>query len=87
MDITPDQINLWLNITTENQNLEFKEAKTQYDTEKLYKYCVAIANEGGGFLVMGVTDKSRAKLSEHQPLKTSLTWQRSYLQLLVSASI
>lgn len=62
MDITPDQINLWLNIATENQNLEFKEAKTQYDTEKLYKYCVAIANEGGGFLVMGVTDKKPRKV-------------------------
>ena len=62
MDITPDQINLWLNIATENQNLEFKEAKTQYDTEKLYKYCVAIANEGGGFLVLGVTDKKPRKV-------------------------
>lgn len=62
MDITPDQINLWLNIATENQNLEFKEAKTQYDTEKLCKYCVAIANEGGGFLVMGVTDKKPRKI-------------------------
>lgn len=62
MDITPDQINLWLNIDTENQNLEFKEAKTQYDTEKLCKYCVAIANEGGGFLVMGVTDKKPRKI-------------------------
>lgn len=62
MDITPDQINLWLNIATENQNLEFKEAKTQYDTEKLYKYCVAIANEGGGFLVMGITDKKPRKV-------------------------
>lgn len=62
MYITPDHINLWLNIATENQNLEFKEAKTQYDTEKLYKYCVAIANEGGGFLVMGVTDKKPRKV-------------------------
>ena len=62
MDITPDQIDLWLNVSSETQNLEFKEAKTQYDNEKLYKYCVAIANEGGGFLVLGVTDKQPRKV-------------------------
>jgi len=62
MNITLDQIDLWLKVNSETQNLEFKEAKTQYDNEKLYKYCVAIANEGGGFLVMGVTDKKPRKV-------------------------
>jgi ATP-dependent DNA helicase RecG len=32
----------------ENEHLEFKEAKGGYEFEKLVKYCVAIANEGGG---------------------------------------
>ena len=41
----------------EGENLEFKEAKTKYDFEKLVKYCVALANEGGGKIVFGVTDK------------------------------
>jgi ATP-dependent DNA helicase RecG len=36
--------------------MEFKEAKNQYDWGKLRAYCVAIANEGGGFLVLGVAD-------------------------------
>jgi len=62
MNISLDQIDLWLKVNSETQNLEFKEAKTQYDNEKLYKYCVAIANEGGGFLVMGVTDKKPRKV-------------------------
>jgi len=62
MNITLDQIELWLAVNSETQNLEFKAAKTQYDNEKLYKYCVAIANEGGGFLVMGVTDKKPRKV-------------------------
>jgi len=62
MNITFDQIDLWLTVNSETQNLEFKEAKTQYDNAKLYKYCVAIANEGGGFLVMGVTDKKPRKV-------------------------
>lgn len=57
MSITADQINLWRSSASETQNLEFKEARSQYDTRKLCRYCVAIANEGGGHLVMGVADK------------------------------
>lgn len=41
----------------ENEHLEFKEAKNQYDTTKLYKYCIALANEGGGKFILGVSDK------------------------------
>jgi len=37
--------------------LEFKEAKVQFDNMKLYQYCVAIANEGGGILLLGIADK------------------------------
>jgi ATP-dependent DNA helicase RecG len=40
----------WMNVGHENENLEFKEAKNQYDTTKLFRYCVALANEGGGNL-------------------------------------
>lgn len=42
---------------SEGQQLEFKEAKTQFDQQKLCRYCVAIANEGGGRLVLGVSDE------------------------------
>ena len=55
--ITPEQIDLWRSSARETQNLEFKEAKNQYDTRKLCRYCVALANEGGGHLVLGVADK------------------------------
>jgi len=58
MTITPEQINLWRSNTSETQNLEFKEAKNQYDAEKLRRYCVAIANEGGGHLLLGIADKT-----------------------------
>lgn len=46
----------------ENEHLEFKEAKNQYDTIKLYRYCIALANEGGGKLILGVTDKPPRKV-------------------------
>ncbi len=36
--------------------MEFKEAKNSFDREKLSAYCVAIANEGGGHLVLGVAN-------------------------------
>jgi ATP-dependent DNA helicase RecG len=46
-----------MGVPYEGEQLEFKEAKAQYDLTKLYRYCVAIANEGGGKLVLGVTDR------------------------------
>lgn len=41
----------------ESEHLEFKEAKQNFDFQKLLTYCVALANEGGGMLVLGVSDK------------------------------
>lgn len=46
----------WLN-DRETERLEFKEAKNAYDLDKLVRYCAALANEGGGFMVLGVTDR------------------------------
>ena len=57
MTTTPAQIDLWRQARSETQCLEFKEAKTQFDNRKLYKYCVAIANEGGGRILLGIADK------------------------------
>lgn len=57
MPTTPEQINLWRQAASEHQRLEFKEAKNQFDNRKLYEYCVAIANEGGGILLLGVANK------------------------------
>lgn len=57
MATTATQVDDWLRAPTEHQRLEFKEAKNSYDAEKLHKYCVALANEGGGHLLLGVTDK------------------------------
>jgi len=40
----------------ENGNLEFKEARYTYEFDKLARYVVALANEGGGKMILGVTD-------------------------------
>src|SRR5260221_10961028 len=57
MPISVDQIDLWRQAPTESEVLEFKEAKNQFDNKKLYSYCVAIANEGGGHLLLGIKDQ------------------------------
>jgi predicted HTH transcriptional regulator len=57
MSTTPAQIDLWRSVSSEHQRLEFKEAKNQFDNRKLYEYCVALANEGGGHLLLGISDK------------------------------
>lgn len=41
----------------EGERLEFKEAKESYHFDTLVKYCAALANEGGGRMVLGVTDQ------------------------------
>jgi ATP-dependent DNA helicase RecG len=58
MPITPEQIDIWRAVSSETQTLEFKEAKNQYDNDKLFGYCVAIANEGGGHMILGVKNKA-----------------------------
>lgn len=50
------QVEEWLD-AKEDEHLEFKEAKARYDFEKLVKYCAALANEGGGKIVLGVSDQ------------------------------
>ncbi|MEQ1706656.1 MAG: ATP-binding protein [Rickettsiales bacterium] len=60
--ITFETLQSWLNAPSETEHLEFKEAKTQFDTNKLFKYCAALANEGGGYLVLGVTDNPPRKI-------------------------
>ena len=55
MTVTQQQLEEWLN-AREDEHLEFKEAKNNFHFEKLVKYCAALANEGGGSIVLGVTD-------------------------------
>jgi len=57
MAATLAQINQWLAEPSEHRRLEFKEAKSSFSKSRLCKYCVALANAGGGHLVLGVTDE------------------------------
>ena len=46
----------WLE-KAEGEHLEFKAARENFHFEKLLQYCAALANEGGGKMILGVTDK------------------------------
>lgn len=56
MSVSVEQLESWM-LGVEDEHLEFKEAKNQYSSEKLIRYCSALANEGGGKMILGVTDK------------------------------
>lgn len=55
MTISLEQLHAWMS-DREDEHLEFKEAKSDYDFEKLVRYCVALANERGGRIILGITD-------------------------------
>jgi len=53
---TAEQIARWLS-APEGERLEFKSARNNYQFDKLVDYCVALANEGGGIILLGATDE------------------------------
>ena len=46
----------------EGENLEFKEAKNRFSFEELGQYCSALANEGGGRIILGITNNRPRKV-------------------------
>ena len=48
--------------SNEDENREFKAARRNFHLGRLLKYCAAIANEGGGSVILGVTDKRPRKV-------------------------
>ncbi|NLT25602.1 MAG: ATP-binding protein, partial [Microbacteriaceae bacterium] len=44
----------------EGRRLEFKHAALSFDKDKAAMYSAALANEGGGLLILGVDDRTRA---------------------------
>jgi predicted HTH transcriptional regulator len=60
MATTIPQIDALLTVRSEDEHLEFKEAANNFHFEELVDYCVALANEGGGRMLLGITDKVHA---------------------------
>jgi ATP-dependent DNA helicase RecG len=43
----------------ESENLEFKEARDNFNRDEVKKYCCVLANMKGGYLILGVKEKPR----------------------------
>jgi len=82
MSITPEQIDSWRAEPTEGCSLEFKEAKNQFDSRKLRDYCIAIGNEGGGYLVLGVADQAPRPVVGSKSFPNVATIEAELLQSL-----
>ncbi|WP_043588756.1 ATP-binding protein [Geminisphaera colitermitum] len=82
MPTTPAQIDFWRSAPTEYQRLEFKEAKNQYDNQKLFRYCVALANEGGGHLLLGIADKPPRKVVGTQAFNNPVAMEARLFEML-----
>ncbi len=82
-----EQFQQWLN-SEEDESLEFKQAKNQFDNSKgsLFDYCAAFANGSGGKLILGVQERPRAivgtyfKQGTHNGLAQEI-WQRIYIHV------
>ncbi len=61
MELTFDQLQQLLHLP-ESEHLEFKEAKRDFSFDRLLCYGAALANEGGGTLVLGVGDRRPRKV-------------------------
>lgn len=73
MFATIAQINCWLAEPSEHRRLEFKEAKNDFSRSRLCKYCVALANAGGGHLILGVTDEPPRRVAGTKAFAGNLT--------------
>ncbi len=69
-------------IMHERENVEFKEAKQNFDKEKLIKYCVALSNELGGTLILGVSDKLPRQIVGTNVFQNYSTLQRDIFEQL-----
>lgn len=75
MTISLEELQRLMN-AMEGENLEFKEARNKYHFDRLLNYCAALANEGGGRVVLGITDRRPRKVigtrAFSQPERTRL---------------
>lgn len=59
----PRQISIEdLLMAKEGEQIQFKEAKRRFDSDEAAQICCALANCGGGMLVLGITDKRPRKV-------------------------
>ncbi len=81
MTVTTELLEAWMD-DEEKEQLEFKEAKKQYDFGKLVNYCVALANEGSGKFVLGVSNERPRRVVGSQAFRDTADVKRKLLDKL-----
>lgn len=66
----------------EGERVEFKEAKMNMPSEDLAKYCCALANEGGGKVILGITDQRPRRIVGTQAFSQLEQARRRLMQKL-----
>ncbi len=81
MVLTLTQLQSWLD-NEESERLEFKKAENNYSKSKLINYCAALANEGGGCFILGVTDRKPRQIVGTQSFPNLSEIKRELLERL-----
>jgi ATP-dependent DNA helicase RecG len=71
----------------EDEHIEFKKAESSFDFDKLVEYSVALANERGGKIVLGVTDRKPRRITGTQAYKDDLARIKEHLVAQVGLRI
>ena len=82
MGTTLKELEQWMQAPRETEVLEFKAARISYNGEKLIDYCVAIANEGGGKLILGITDSLPRKVVGTSAINNPAGMQKKILDTI-----
>lgn len=87
MKTSTSEFEKWLN-SKESDNLEFKAARSSFDSrEELPKYCAGLANAGGGKLILGVDDNHNIVGSEAFRNTLQNLPQELYQQLTLNVEV
>lgn len=78
---TLDLLKEWVD-AVEGEHFEFKEAKESYPFDKLAKYCCALSNEGGGKILLGISDRRPRQIVGSNAFPQPETVRRSLAEKL-----
>lgn len=76
---TVEQLEEWMLVPSEDEHIEFKEAKTRLELDTAADYCIALANEGGGKLILGVSNQRPRRVVGTQAFRNPRETQRRLL--------
>lgn len=66
----------------EGEHLEFKEARRQFSKDSMCRYLAALANSGGGHLVLGVSDTKPRRVTGTDAIRDHAVWQHEISRTL-----